>query len=259
MDRIDLPPPRFTLEEAQQTSVIVIPSFLSLEEVSAIQAVAASLRPRCGALSRTFDQADGTPTWSKVFLSTDGLFQKVLPDLHTKLVDCALELNRNVFHLFSEDVEANTRVVEYHEVLPGGHLSRRDHYDSGSLLTIDVMLSEPNSDFEGGAFVADDPESSGLDPCPVFQNCGDVAVFVSHKYHSVDPVTRGKRNVLVIELWEGEERHCGHRCECQKGNCGVLSSGSAEYLQVDMSDDELKEAMQQAFMEADNDCVRARM
>ena len=32
---------------------------------------------------------------------------------------------------------------------------------------------------------------------------GDVAVFQSHKYHNVLPVTKGQRKVLICELWEG--------------------------------------------------------
>ena len=31
-------------------------------------------------------------------------------------------------------------------------------------------------------------------------------LFLSHKYHCVSPVESGVRNVLVAELWEGDER-----------------------------------------------------
>ena len=48
---------------------------------------------------------------------------------------------------------------------------------------------------------------------------GDALVFVSHKYHCVAPVTHGERRVLVIELWEGEERSCPHRCTERTGVC----------------------------------------
>lgn len=44
-------------------------------------------------------------------------------------------------------------------------------------------------------------------------------VFVSHKFHCVTPVTAGRRHVLVMELWEGEERECAHRCERHTGPC----------------------------------------
>ena len=48
---------------------------------------------------------------------------------------------------------------------------------------------------------------------------GDVVIFPSHKYHNVLPVVRGRRRVLVAELWEGEPRTCAHRCLKPKGEC----------------------------------------
>ena len=45
----------------------------------------------------------------------------------------------------------------------------------------------------------------------------------AHGRHNVWPVTRGLRRVLVIELWEGVERACGHRCELAEGPCSVRS------------------------------------
>ena len=48
---------------------------------------------------------------------------------------------------------------------------------------------------------------------------GDAIVFPSRKYHCVQPVTSGVRRVLIMELWCGEERNCGHRCEQHWGNC----------------------------------------
>jgi hypothetical protein len=52
-----------------------------------------------------------------------------------------------------------------------------------------------------------------------FQNKGDAVVFVSHKQHNVQAVTQGVRHVLVVELWEGIARKCGHRCELASGPC----------------------------------------
>ena len=37
-------------------------------------------------------------------------------------------------------------------------------------------------------------------------------MFVSHRYHNVRPVTAGRRQVLVAEMWEGPEKTCAHRC-----------------------------------------------
>jgi hypothetical protein len=41
------------------------------------------------------------------------------------------------------------RCTEYHEYNPGGGLLHKHHYDEGSLVTIDVMLS-PHGAFQGG-------------------------------------------------------------------------------------------------------------
>ena len=59
------------------------------------------------------------------------------------------------------------------------------HYDSGSLLTMDVMLSQPGEDFEGGNFVAP-MKGGGVDRLHL--NQGDAVVFISHKYHNVEPI-----------------------------------------------------------------------
>jgi predicted 2-oxoglutarate/Fe(II)-dependent dioxygenase YbiX len=48
---------------------------------------------------------------------------------------------------------------------------------------------------------------------------GDALVFPSYKYHSVAPITKGTRKVLVLEFWRGEERTCNHRCTVARGNC----------------------------------------
>ncbi|KAH8092293.1 hypothetical protein JL720_5261 [Aureococcus anophagefferens] len=104
-----------------------------------------------------------------------------------------------------------------HEVAAGGALPDPDHYDSGSYATIDVMLSAPGVDFEGGHF--ETLEADGSFDRPVFDR-GDALVFCSHKKHCVRPVTKGTRRVLVLEVWFGPHRTCGHRCERREGRCG---------------------------------------
>ena len=82
------------------------------------------------------------------------------------------------------------------------------------------MLSDSASGvFEGGAL-----STLGLDgklhAAAPFE-LGDATVFVSHKYHCVTPVTKGKRQVLVCEIWHGRERECAHRCEQHDGECPI--------------------------------------
>mmetsp|Transcript_4351 Transcript_4351/g.14731 ORF Transcript_4351/g.14731 Transcript_4351/m.14731 type:complete len:344 (+) Transcript_4351:37-1068(+) len=118
-----------------------------------------------------------------------------------------------------DDVAAwiNVRTVELHEVAPGGSLPHRDHFDNGSCVTIDVMLSEPGVDFTGGRLEMPAAVES-QDSAPKFEQ-GDAIVFPSHKHHCVQPVARGLRRVLVLELWCGAERSCPHRCEQHWGTC----------------------------------------
>ena len=114
------------------------------------------------------------------------------------------------------------RVVEYHVVEPGGSLPHVDHYDAGSLVTIDVMLSDA-SDFEGAAFQT--LEADGTLRPHAFDR-GDAVIFQSHKPHCVSELRAGQRRVLGMELWEGEERQCAHRCEKHHGPCAYSARTS---------------------------------
>ena len=108
------------------------------------------------------------------------------------------------------------RVVELHSVQPGGGLQQPTHFDYGSLITLDLMLSEPGVDFEGGRLQTLESDDSVLTH-PFDQ--GDLVLFHSHKYHSVTPVTRGTRRVCVLEIWEGLPRRCPRRCTDPWGPC----------------------------------------
>ena len=155
------------------------------------------------------------------------------------------------------------RTCEFHEYWPGGQLKSQLHYDAGSFYTIDVCLASPGKDFTGGqlatphllavpAGAAEDDDALGGSthssspgpPSPATRRFdivesfekGDAAVFLSHKYHNVMPVTSGKRMVLVAELWEGPEKQCPHRC-LSASPCGLSLSkvqmdGSRQHLAI---------------------------
>eukprot|EP00966_Prymnesium_polylepis_P301938 6975740-Prymnesium_polylepis.1 len=74
---------------------------------------------------------------------------------------------------------------------------------------MDVMLNDPSTSFVGGGFQT--LESDGTVLAHTFEH-GDALLFLSHKFHHVAPVSRGERRVLIMELWEGMERICPHRC-----------------------------------------------
>eukprot|EP00435_Cladocopium_sp_Y103_P009231 s1476_g2.t1 len=104
---------------------------------------------------------------------------------------------------------------------PGGGLRDPNHYDVGSLITVDVMLEEAEA---GGRFQTLEP--SGRLLSHRFK-AGDALVFQGHKYHCVSPVKKGRRRVLVVELWRGRERCCGHRCDWRWKHCPFGSDQTA--------------------------------
>jgi hypothetical protein len=253
-----LPPP----ELAQHMPALQLRGFLNREEVDALltaargaqraRAVGVICRDRHGEGGHS--AAGGRGVWRTAYLHTDNWFESTLPQLAQKLREGALraalerpesaQLARYV-HMHALE-SLHYRTVELHTYGEGGGLRDRQHYDAGSLLTIDVMLSRrgADADFEGGEFScprhdddADDDAdggggggggggdtegqvsegggvaaAAGVVISDGFGEPGDVIVFPSHKYHNVLPVTRGQRTVMVMELWSGPPKVCAHRC-----------------------------------------------
>ena len=202
------------MAEAQRSSVVRLCNFLSDAEIQSVHELAA----RLGDAGRSVESAAyRTGAWDTSYLQAGGAFASQLPALAAKLVDAAREVDEaQGWRLLADKPRVTMRVVEYHTVKTHGSLPWAHHFDEGSLLTIDCMLSDPTTDFAGGVFETLEPDGE-LKP-HAFER-GDVQVFRSHKYHCVSPVTSGARNVLVIELWDGEERRCAHRCEQRTGRC----------------------------------------
>ena len=209
--------------EAQRTAVHHIPKLLSEEEVDQVHAIAAELKPHVGSDGRNENNvaaAYRSGKWETLYLSTDNRIQQRAPWLRERLVAACHESdeNRGWKMLERATTPLGVRCVEYHTVEPGGSLPFPTHFDSSSLITIDVMLSDPSTEFEGGQFSTLEADGT-MKEYSHFKK-GDALVFVSHKFHCVSPVSASRRHVLVMELWEGEERGCAHRCERQRGHCG---------------------------------------
>ena len=94
----------------------------------------------------------------------------------------------------------------------GGGLLTKRHVDQGSLLTIDILLTDVD-EIEGG--VLQTLEADGELKRHEWAK-GDALVFLSHKYHCVSELTRGTRNVMVCELWQGTENHTPTRDEQER-------------------------------------------
>ena len=91
---------------------------------------------------------------------------------------------------------AEVRVVEYHEYTIGGAVSDPKHCDSGSLVTMSVLLSDPR-DYTGGCFTTLELDGSVTEFADIRR--GDGLLFVSEKWHSVQPVLSG--HVIQRRRW----------------------------------------------------------
>jgi hypothetical protein len=205
------------VDEAQASSVVHLDGLLDEDDMAALSdlAHAASLAdPSCvsdrsswsdpgqirAQISEGAEANDQGSVWSVVFLQAGRRLQRRLPAITTKLLAAVRAADQSNWRALSGLAHCNIRCAEYHTMRPGGGLADPEHYDYGSLLTLDVMLSEPGADFEGGTFRTLEPDGSMRSH--QFER-GSALLFLSHKPHCVAPVTRGTRHVLVVEIWEG--------------------------------------------------------
>ena len=208
-----------SVSQAQRTPTVRVPGFVDAAEVAQILKSYVSLRDKCGLATQKHGEASSN--WTTTFLHTDGNFVAALPLLRQKVLDAAIAVDaQQGWGLLDTGAPFALRVVEIHTVGPGGSLPEHKHFDHGSLVTVDVMLSDSaNGAFEGGELCTLEQDGK-LHAASPFE-LGDATVFVSHKYHCVTPVTKGTRQVLVCEIWHGPERECAHRCEQHEGECPI--------------------------------------
>ncbi|CAE8672071.1 unnamed protein product [Polarella glacialis] len=206
------------LAVAQRTRVIHVPNLLSDSEMAAVKDLA-----RQGQRNEASVEVRSAPTsdaWKVCFLQADGLFESAAAELKEKLTSLARSIGDQ--QGWWEAAEAtpesfNVRVAEYYsQAAPGPGLPDRRHFDMDSLVTVDILLSTPGVDFEGGEFSTLEPSGALL--AHSFGR-GDAVVFNSHKFHCVGPVTAGRRHVLVVEFWRGPSRRCPHRCRSLQPTC----------------------------------------
>jgi hypothetical protein len=222
---------------AQKTSAVRIPALVSVEEAAAIHALAGRrvvtgdggagipLPDAARRIGREMRSKD-SHLWEVLFLQTEGVFYSALPELLEKATRavCKVDLD-NGWGLLSAG-PFSVRVVEYHtQNAPSGAIGDTHHYDQDSLVTLDIMLSEPGVDFVGADIQTLEAESGLITH---FVNKYDALCFVSHKYHSVKPLLRGRRVVCVLEFWRGSPLHrnrtCPHRCLAVNKAC-TLETG----------------------------------
>ena len=116
------------------------------------------------------------------------------------------------------------RSAEYHAYESGGGVVDTNHRDTGSVLTVSVLLEKPmlygkdtDAPSSGGVFftrderdggeVVDDPTNESGESIHVHENLnrGDCIVFPSEKRHGVTALVgdNAVRKSAVLELWEG--------------------------------------------------------
>ena len=208
---------------AQRTQVIGLKKFLSLEDIEMIHSTAKEKLGSNEAVSGALEKH--TDAWKVLYLQSDDTFQQKLPGLRQRILEAVRQVDKNNWRLFDNVDHVNIRVVEYHQMDEYGELADPRHYDLNSLLTMDIMLSEDGS-FEGGDLQTE--EVDGTLKKHEFRQ-GDALIFVSHKYHCVDRVRSGRRNVMVLEFWYGPERQCSHRCERFGSEICVKDPGQDSY------------------------------
>jgi hypothetical protein len=237
-----------SLETARLTNAVYLPQFLGEEEVLALHVAIEKIQTDgAGRLCR---DAEGMPQigsapWETTYLHTAGGFPRECEQLRERMLELAHNVDEEqgwglLGSRSASDTSTmgplNFRTVEYHEVRSGGALPNPDHFDGGSLVTVDILLTEQSENFSGGGFATSEADGQ-MQTYPEFCHKGDALVFVSHKRHSVRPVTSGRRAVLVAELWRGAACECAHRCTFRDGSCcyspalaaaSLLVSGVAE-------------------------------
>lgn len=163
--------------EAQATSVVRISNFLSDEEIKEIRDMVAGQSEGLGLLERGVDgMTEEGGAWRTRFLHTSGFFGEELQHLRHKLRQAIGTVDKEHWKILEvrQPSKLNFRTVEYHEYRASGRLDAKKHYDEGSLVTVDIMLGDPDVDFEGGSIVF--PLADGSVAQPSF--CKGDAIFL---------------------------------------------------------------------------------
>eukprot|EP00485_Elphidium_margaritaceum_P008140 CAMPEP_0202685116 /NCGR_PEP_ID=MMETSP1385-20130828/795_1 /ASSEMBLY_ACC=CAM_ASM_000861 /TAXON_ID=933848 /ORGANISM="Elphidium margaritaceum" /LENGTH=217 /DNA_ID=CAMNT_0049339379 /DNA_START=53 /DNA_END=706 /DNA_ORIENTATION=+ len=202
---------------AQKLSAVIKSGVLSDDNIARIHRIAQHKIEHDEDANAKQIRADGH---SVTFLQKNGLFESMAPKLLSNIIETMKKADDENWQLIESVLEGeettNYRVIEYHHYVKGGGLLNKHHFDGGSILTAVMMLSDPDKDFAGGKLMT--WESNETFKVYEVQK-GDMLIFPSHKYHSVDTVTKGQRYVLVIEIWNGP-----------KGNDNFRTGGFAHLL-----------------------------
>jgi hypothetical protein len=215
------------LKNAQRTAVVRIPQFLSRQEVEAVlEATNGSKLPAYTSNYGEDIDDSGSPVHTTTYLQSRRFFYKRLRWLFKRIRRAAVkQCDKNNWGFSHRNSFFNVRVAEFHDMRIGGSLPFAEHYDVGSLVTVDILLEKAKAGAQFQTLECCTGQDTTLGELKNHEfEVGDALVFVSHKYHSVTPLTEGKRKVLVVEFWHGNRRRCGHRCDKPFGICTFRDS-----------------------------------
>ena len=190
-----------------------IPSLLDSDDIAAVFALGAEMSDELQWVN--FDHSSAV-----TYLHRGDMFGQRCPVLKEKLRLAAVAAERALYGN-GKRRKLTFRCVELHRSTRNGGLPEKEHYDRGSVVTVDVRIS-PEGAFSGGEFRTVEADESIKGHGASFARPGDAMAFASHKRHHVAPVETGERFVLVAEFWTGEARVCGHRCTQRRGLCDAM-------------------------------------
>ena len=169
-------------DHAQKLRAVRKPGAVSKDEIEALLSMLPSMRKDgAGVQKRTGKAAAGAggrasrsepgavadddpSAWVTTYLHTNRLFQTKFALLFERLRKLALETDDEHWGIRRACEAGNcgavrARVIEVHEAGPGAGLAADKHYDSGSIVTLDVLLSA-TTDFEGGQLQMMEPDGT---------------------------------------------------------------------------------------------------
>jgi hypothetical protein len=191
--------------ERPRCSLGVLRGFLSHSEVSAVfETVVAP------GVKEVKDRHE-TLEYNHKAYRLEGALRFWQPKLLRRLINSAWAVDGEIWKTIGDGYELQPEVefIEYDagsgKDSKGGFID--PHTDNDSLITVVVMLSDPNNGFRGGANFFEDGTKFGR---RVDLKKGDAVVFRGMACeHWVTTVTAGRRHVLQIELSTGHECWCG--------------------------------------------------
>lgn len=133
------------------------------------------------------------------------IFAREAPEVYSKLRALVMQVGRmpgwGSLGTYPEGLGIRTIEHLEYSVREGRGDGLGWHQDSGSVVTLNVMMSE-SDEYEGGQLQYAYPVGSCGDVHNVTMKKGGVSVYYSMTDHRVTPLTTGRREVMVMELWD---------------------------------------------------------